>query len=181
GQAHVENGQQHEQRASHRVEEKLDGGVDAPRAAPDANEEVHGHQRELPEDVEQEQVLRQEYAEHACLKQEHENVIGLDLVCDTRPGASNGQHGDEGGQQHHENAEAINAHVVLDIERIDPHRALDQLQARYAGIILEQHTQGEEEGDDRSTNGYLLDQVVRLSIERPEQQNQRHAYQGKEG
>ena len=35
------------------------------RASPDSNQEIHRHQGKLPEDVEQEQILRQEHAYHA--------------------------------------------------------------------------------------------------------------------
>jgi hypothetical protein len=65
-QAHVENGQQHQQRPGHGVEKELDRGIDAARATPNADEKIHGHQREFPEDVEEEQVLGQKDAEHAC-------------------------------------------------------------------------------------------------------------------
>src|SRR3712207_8641995 len=43
-----------EDAAEHGVQEELDGGVLAPRAAPDADEEVHRQQHHLPEDEEEE-------------------------------------------------------------------------------------------------------------------------------
>ena len=55
----VDDGGQHQHRAGHRVEEELHRRVDAPLVAPDADQEVHGHQRDFPEHVEQEQVLRE--------------------------------------------------------------------------------------------------------------------------
>ena len=51
-------------RAGDGEEEELDRGVDAVRAAPDADEEVHRQQRQLEEDVEEEQVGRDEDADH---------------------------------------------------------------------------------------------------------------------
>ena len=68
-----EDGKQHQDRACHRVQEELERRIDASWAAPDADQEVHRHQRELPEDVEQEQVLRDEYARHADFQQQEED------------------------------------------------------------------------------------------------------------
>ena len=50
--AQPQDGQQHQDGTSHRVQEELDGGIDAARSAPDADQEVHRHQGEFPEDVE---------------------------------------------------------------------------------------------------------------------------------
>ena len=38
------------------IQEELDGRVQAPRPAPDPDDEVHRDQHDLPEDVEQEEV-----------------------------------------------------------------------------------------------------------------------------
>ena len=48
-----EDRQQHQHRAEQRVEEELEGRVDAPRAAPDADDQEHRDQHALEEDVEQ--------------------------------------------------------------------------------------------------------------------------------
>ena len=69
-----QDGQQHEHAAGQGVEEELDGRVLGPvlGLAPDADEQVHGHQADLPEDVEQDQVQGDKDAEHAHLQQEEE-------------------------------------------------------------------------------------------------------------
>src|SRR5262245_2663591 len=51
-----QNTQQHEHRAKQRVQEELDGRIQAPPMAPDANQEIHRHQHDFPEDVEQEKI-----------------------------------------------------------------------------------------------------------------------------
>ena len=56
----VQNGGQHQHRAGHGVQEEFDGGVDAAVVPPDANEEVHGHEADFPEYVEEEEVERDE-------------------------------------------------------------------------------------------------------------------------
>ena len=63
-----QDAEQHQHAAGQGVEEELDGGVELSRAAPDADDEVHRHQHEFPEDVEQEEIERHEYADHARLQ-----------------------------------------------------------------------------------------------------------------
>jgi len=43
--------------------------VNAARAAPDSDDEVHGHQHGLPEDEKQREIEGHEVAEHGRLKQ----------------------------------------------------------------------------------------------------------------
>jgi hypothetical protein len=62
--------QQHQDAASHRVEQELDGGVDPPVVAPDADEEVHRHKHRVPEHVEQKQIERDEHADHRAFEQQ---------------------------------------------------------------------------------------------------------------
>ena len=70
-----EDRHQHQQRADHREQEELDGGVDPARPAPDPDDEVHRDQHHLPEHVELEEVQRDEGAEHARLEEEHEEDV----------------------------------------------------------------------------------------------------------
>ena len=50
---------QHQHRSGHRVQEELDRRVDAAVVAPDADQEIHRHQRDFPEHVEQEKSSAQ--------------------------------------------------------------------------------------------------------------------------
>ena len=89
-----QDGDQHQHAAEQRVEEELDRRVFAPRAAPDADQEVHRQQHHFPEDVEQEEVERQEDAEHARFEQQEQNAVGLHVLVD-RPAGAHRQHADE--------------------------------------------------------------------------------------
>ncbi len=93
-----EDGDQHQQRAEHRKEHKLDGGIDATRAAPDPDEEIHRDQHHFPEDVEEEQVEGAEDADHAGREEEHRNEIPLHVDGDAVPGGDHAQNGKDGGQ-----------------------------------------------------------------------------------
>src|SRR5205085_5863948 len=64
-----------EHAAQERVQEELDGGILAPRPAPDADEEVHRQQHHFPEDIEQEEVQRQEGAHHACFQEQKQDQV----------------------------------------------------------------------------------------------------------
>src|SRR5207247_2140664 len=96
--AEVQNCQQHQQRSGHRVEKELDGGVLAARPAPNADQEVHRDEGEFPEDVEQEQIEREEYAEHPRLKNEQEGVVFLDAILNSRERREDRNRREQGGQ-----------------------------------------------------------------------------------
>ena len=73
-----QDAQQHQHRAGQRVKEELDGRVEFARAAPHADDEVHGHQHQFPEHIEQEEIERHEYAQHAHLQQQEHGVVFLE-------------------------------------------------------------------------------------------------------
>ena len=60
-----EDAEQHHHAADQGVQEELDRRVEAPVAAPDADQEVHRHQHDFPEQEEQQEVERDEGADHA--------------------------------------------------------------------------------------------------------------------
>ena len=80
--AQPQDRQQHQDRARHGVQEELDRRIHAPRTAPHADQEVHRHQGEFPEDVEQEQVQRHEHTDHAHFQQQEEDHEVLDPLLD---------------------------------------------------------------------------------------------------
>ena len=65
GEVEHQQGDEHQHAADQGEEEELDGGVLPPRAAPDADEEVHRQQHHFPEHVEEEEVQGHEDAQHA--------------------------------------------------------------------------------------------------------------------
>ena len=74
----------------------LIGGVQPVAAAPDPDEEVHRDEQQLPEAVEQEEVEREEHAQHAGLEREQQRVeaalLLVDLVASCpRPAAASGR------------------------------------------------------------------------------------------
>ena len=125
-----QDAQQHQHRSGQRIEEELDGRVQLSRAAPDADDEVHRHQHQFPEDVEQEEIERNEHADHARLQQQEHGVVFLDAVLDRRPGTEHGHEAHQRGEHHQQQADAVDAEVVMGAERGDPVGALLELEAR---------------------------------------------------
>ena len=81
----ADDGDEHQDAAGHRVEDELHRRVDAAVVAPDADEEIHRDEDEVPEHVEQEDVERGEDAEHRRLEEQHEDRELLDLLVDALP------------------------------------------------------------------------------------------------
>src|ERR1043166_4563840 len=66
---------QHQERSNGGVDKKLDGRIDTPLAAPNADEEEHRYEGSLEEQVEEQQIERDKDADHRRLQQQHQHVI----------------------------------------------------------------------------------------------------------
>ena len=122
GKVDVEDRHQHEQGPRRRVQEELDRRVDAPLAAPDAHDEVHRHQGELEEDVEEQEVRRHEDAHHAHLQQEHQRVERPSPGGHVLEGPQNRQRRGQCREDHHEQGDPVQAHRVVRAPGGDPRR-----------------------------------------------------------
>ena len=98
GEVEAQQRDQDEHAAEQRVQEELDGRVLAARPAPDADEEVHRQQHHFPEDVEQEEVQRQERADHAGFQQQEQHAVAADVLVDL-PAGDHRQEAEDRGQQ----------------------------------------------------------------------------------
>ena len=149
GEVERQDAEQHQDAAHQRVEEELDGRVELPRAAPDPDEEVHRDQHHFPEHVEQEEVERHEDAEHSRLEQQQEDVVLLDALGDRLPGRQDGDEAEQRGHQDQQQADAVEAEVVLDADARDPLVALPELELRPGGVEREPKRQRDQEPDKR--------------------------------
>ncbi len=103
----IDDRAEHQHRSGHGVQEKLDGRVDAPIVAPDADQEVHRDQRNFPERVEQEQVERDEYTDQSEFEQDQEREKFLHAMVDVFPGNQDRDRREQRGQQHQPQAQAV--------------------------------------------------------------------------
>ncbi len=64
---------QHEDRRDHCVEEELYCCIDAALVSVHADHQRHRNQRRFPEDIEEEEIERDENADHGCLEDQHDD------------------------------------------------------------------------------------------------------------
>ena len=172
-----QDGQQHQHRAGQRVEEELDGRVETPRAAPNADDEIHRHQHDLPENIEEKQVNREEHAQHACLQQQEHGVILFDAVLNRRPGAENGQEPDDGRQHHQQQADAIQPQVIPRAQRRDPVEPFDKLKLSRRHVEPEDQRQRDQEAHEADDVSQQANQLLFLFRDEDQQE---HPHQGGE-
>src|SRR5262249_54271428 len=82
GEIETKHGDENKHAAQQRVQEELDGGIFALRPPPDADEEVHRQQHDLPKDVEEEEIQGQERADHACFQEQKQHQIAAHVFFD---------------------------------------------------------------------------------------------------
>ena len=125
---HADDRHQHQHAAGHGVEQELDRRVETLVVAPDADEEIHRDEDDVPEDVEQEQIERQEHADHRRFQQQHENRELLHALVNAFPRRQQGDGREERREHHQHQADAVEAQVVVDAKRRNPGVAFDELE-----------------------------------------------------
>src|SRR5439155_78126 len=88
------------------------------RAAPDADEEIYRHQRDLPEDIKEEEVQRGKDPQHPGLQQQKEEQIFLQPQLDP-PGVGDRQQAQQGREHDQGQAQSIHAEMVVNAEAGD--------------------------------------------------------------
>jgi hypothetical protein len=172
-----QDAQQHQHRTGQRIEEELDGRVQLSRAAPDADDEVHGHQHQFPEDVEQEEIEGNKHPDHARLQQQEHGVVSLDAVLSRVPGGENREEAHQRGEHQQQQADAVDANVVVHAERGNPTGALLELEAGdIRAEARDQRQRNQEPGECRQVGP---DPHQALALRRNEEQD-RQAGQGRE-
>ena len=86
GHLEIKGEHHHQERdaAGHGVEEELERGVAALLAAPQRDQEEHGNEHQLPEDVEEHHVERHENAVHTGKEQKQEAEVAAHLALDAK-------------------------------------------------------------------------------------------------
>src|SRR6185369_3578201 len=151
---------------------------------PYADQEVHGHEADFPEDVEEEEVLRQENADEAEFQQQQEGVEFLATILDGVPGNQHAQRGEERGEQDQPQADAIHRDRKVNVGRADPRYVEQELFARYLAVEPEKQSErGDEDGDrtDQRPQATALPGRSARDCESDKERDQRECeYQGEE-
>ena len=122
---------QHQQAAQGRVNKKLDRRIDAIFAAPDADKEKHRNQRRFKEKIKNEQIERDENADHRAFQQQQKNVKSRVAFFDRVPGRDHRDRHYERRQNHQPQAQPVNADVIIRVYRLYPrHVLLEEKSAR---------------------------------------------------
>jgi hypothetical protein len=161
---HRHDGDQHQHRAEQRVEEELERRVDAPLAAPHADDDVHRDQAAFEEDVEQHDVERAEDADHQRFQDQEGDHVGLDALLDRFPAGQDRQRHQEGRQDDEQHGDAVDAHVVGDAA-VQPVDLLDELETRIGGIEADPDQKRDDEGEPvvSSATMRMLRRAISLS------------------
>ena len=176
-----DDAEQHQHRAEQGVEEELDRGVELPRPAPDADDEVHRHQHHFPEDVEEEEVERAEDAQHPDFEEQEEDVVLLHPLLDRRPAAQDRDEAEQGRQDHQQQRHAVHAQLVLDAEGRDPLRRLDELEAAVPPVVLQHGNQRDEEDEERAPGRDVADRLLVLLRHEEDDRQRRRQRQENDG
>ena len=176
---------EHHEPAAELVDQELRRRAAAPAAPEAADEEVRRDQRGLEDDVEQQHVGRREDGQRHRLEGEGPGeerlraavALGVGLA---PAGEQDDRHEDD-GQQHHEDAEPVDAERVVHAERLDPGVGLGELHAR-VGLVLdggddagEQRGTGEADADQSGDRGRRERRHERADQRQEDQDGQRHA------
>jgi hypothetical protein len=120
GEVERQDRQQHQQAAGLGEDEELRGRVDAPLVPPDRDQEIHGHQHQLPEEVEQEEVEGGEHADDPGQRPEQVEVEEPGPLADLAPRGQRGHQPQKYGQRHQQQAQAVEGQEEADAELGDP-------------------------------------------------------------
>ena len=131
--------QQHQYRAQERVEEELEGGIDPPRAAPDADDEEHRNEHALEEDIEEEEVEGAERAHHQGLEHQERDHVFAHAQLDRVPAREDADGRKEARQQNEEQRDPVDPHTVVDVEAGEPRRFLDELEIAARWVEIRPH------------------------------------------
>ena len=170
---------QHQQGAEQRVQEKLERGIDLVGPAPDADDQVHRDQRCLEKHVEQQAVERAENTDHQATQDEERAHVLVDTLRNHFPAGDHHHQVDKRRQQHKPERDAVQPHVVVDAEALDPRRLLDELHRSRTELEVVVQRQRNHEGSERTYQGDPA-HGLRLFVTAQRQQNDaehnRHPY-----
>src|SRR5215216_5050658 len=110
---------QHHRRAEERIDEEFDRGRTPVLVPPHADEQVHGDQRDLEEDVEQDQILRREDTQHPYLGDEDRCEVLLEVSLHV-PRGENRNDREESREEEHPEPETSESDAVAYVQGPDP-------------------------------------------------------------
>src|SRR5271156_7103100 len=115
--------------------------------APDTDEKGHGNQHHFPEQEKEEEVQREKNADDANFQHQQHNKKFFYAMVDAGPRGQHGNGRQEGGENHQEHAETVNAKVIVDGWGTDPRVEFRERISRGAHRNLREQQHGENKLD----------------------------------
>ena len=177
------DGGEHQQRAYQRENHELDGSIHAALAAPDANDEVHRHQHQLPEHVEREHVEREKRPDHAGFQHQHGGHEAAIPVAHEAGGLrrQQGHQDHQGRQKRQPQRDPVDSQVKTNAERGHPLPVGLHLEARLGCIEGSQHEERLREGGKRHRNTVTAHQARTIARQKQRHGGANQRQQGCEG
>src|ERR1039457_448914 len=104
--------------------------------SPDADDQRHRNQGGFPEEVEEEQVERDEAADHRSLEDQHQDEKFFHLSIYRLPRNQNAQRREERGQHYQPHGDAIDPEVVVNVGMRNPRQILMALEAAEPAHVM---------------------------------------------
>src|SRR6202022_1279970 len=153
-----QNRDQHREAADHRIDQEFKGRVDPPPLPPDADQEIKRNQHRPPEDIEKDEIQRQQDAGGRGLEDQQQQDELLEPRHE-RIDDDDRQQEEQRIEPQQEEAEAVDPQVVADARGGDPSQRFLELQVEIADPLLEstddRHHQHQR--DDGAEHPELLD------------------------
>jgi hypothetical protein len=153
---------EHEQRADERVDDELDRRPHAVgTGTPQRGEEDERDEHEVEEGDEEREVLREERAEDRALGEAHPEEEGARAapVAEAR-GEDRGGADDRREDEQHD-VEPVDAELVMDAERADPHVVGDVLQPVLGALVVDEQPDRDAQRAERPQERDLPDEPAR--------------------
>ena len=154
-----EDRHEHQERANEGIEDELDRRVDAVGPTPDADDQIHRHEHNLPEDVEEEEVERQEDTEHPGLEDKEADEVFLHAGLNRTKAREDADPTQQRRQDNECAREPVNTKVIGDAERWDPRELLAEGEFAALAANADQHAKAQRKGDQRNAKCGDADQA----------------------
>src|SRR5215213_6495498 len=155
---------QHHRRAEERIDEELDRGRTPVFVPPHTDEQVHGDQRDLEEDVEQDQILRREDPKHPYLGDEDRGEVLLEVSLHI-PGGENRNDCEERGKEEHPEAQTSESDAVAYVQGPDPGHVLGERGDAEVVLEGEVDVDREDKRHGRNSEGRVAQQALLVGQE----------------
>ena len=138
---------QQQQPGCHGEDHELHSRADAVLVPPDADEEIHRHQHQLPEEVEEEQIEGEKDTHDPSQGRENAEVVQSRGVIDLAPRHQHGDAAEKAGQDDEQEVQAVESKVILDAQTGYPRQSLlEEWVRRDAQVVCRSEPQRQRKG-----------------------------------